>query len=72
MPDDPYASRFQFLFDDPLPLRFKLCSPDLLEPRWSVWDCRSRSTLAFGQTAEAAVDAAVEIWCRRNSTAPSA
>lgn len=64
MSDEPlpsYEGRFAFLFPKTGRPRYQLHAPDLLELRWSVFDTQSKQTIAYGHTAEDAVDVAVSV-----------
>lgn len=63
MPAYTYEERFRLLFPASTPERpypqieYVLHAPDVCELRWSVFSRSKAATVAFGWTAEAAVDA---------------
>lgn len=62
-PLDPevWERRFRFLHpSDPHGLHVCLYAPDILEPRWQLWDFKEKRTVCFGRTAEEAVDTGIE------------
>jgi hypothetical protein len=64
--EDPEVAAFQRRFEFLYPARtagaprYRLCWPDVLELRWSVWDNHEKHTVAYGVTPAQAVDAAIE------------
>lgn len=68
-PDAPdFEARFKFLFPatestliaDSQP-RYRLIAPDILEPRWCVFDYKIRRTIAYGASPVAALDTAIAV-----------
>ena len=56
---DLYELRFKFLFPHELRgrlPRYRLHAPDMLQPKWEVWDSEEKRTVARGVSPELAVD----------------